>query len=647
MRFRSYFIFHFFLVICTHSLFGQFSDEYNKYKRLFPDESKICINSNTDFIISLVNGNLKIEENFSEENIYLSSGASHFSEDEITYSSFFELMDIKAASYSFEKGKYNEVEVKKFTHKDHLSNSVFYDDNRKVKFFYPKLGEGSKTMLSYKYLIKNPYILSKTFFTFSYPTINSTFTITVDKGIEVAFKTFNTDSIKISYSEEIKNGKKIYKWVCKNVQGIKKETNSVGYNYYLPHIIPRIVSYANKNKEVVVLKTIDDLYQWYYNLIKGVNKQENDSELVHLVNELIQGKSSEVEKVKALYYWVQQNIKYVAFEYELGGFVPREANEIYRQKYGDCKDNTSLLKKMLEIAGINSYFTWIGTRELPYRYNDVPSPASDNHMILTYFIDSVPYFLDATGRFNPLEIPSSFIQGKEALISIDSSNYLIKQVPIIKAKDNILLDSIFLKINNNNLEGAGTVVMDNYPKMEYFNALESVTSNSDLLTFYNNNLEKGSNKFLISSFDEKNKYSYDKEFIISYSFLVENYIISSTNGDELYLNLNLNKHVLGLISEEKDMLTKEFDYKNYRRYKYSLLIPEGYQVEHLPESFHIDNEFFNTELTYKIEDNKIVYEHILIVDFLFLTKENQLKLNSALNKIKTNYNETIVLKKTK
>ena len=76
-----------------------------------------------------------------------------------------------------------------------------------------------------------------------------------------------------------------------------------------------------------------------------------------------------------------------------------------------------------------------------------------------------------------------------------------------------------------------------------------------------------------------------------------------------------------------------------------MLIPEGYKVEHLPDSYRIDANFFNTELTYKIQENKIIYEHIIEIDFLFLNKEYQIELNSILNKIKTKYNESIVLKR--
>ena len=58
---------------------------------------------------------------------------------------------------------------------------------------------------------------------------------------------------------------------------------------------------------------------------------------------MIDDKETELEKVKAIYYWAQKNVKYVAFEYALGGFVPRDANDIYSKKYGDCKDNSSIM----------------------------------------------------------------------------------------------------------------------------------------------------------------------------------------------------------------------------------------------------------------------------------------------------------------
>ena len=101
--------------------------------------------------------------------------------------------------------------------------------------------------------------------------------------------------------------------------------------------------------------------------------------------------------IKKIKIKTNENIKYIAFEYALGGFIPREANEVFQKKYGDCKDNSSILFKMLEIAGLQGNLTWIGTRKIPYTYEEVPTRAVDNHMILSYENKNNTYLLPLAG----------------------------------------------------------------------------------------------------------------------------------------------------------------------------------------------------------------------------------------------------------
>ena len=71
-------------------------------------------------------------------------------------------------------------------------------------------------------------------------------------------------------------------------------------------------------------------------------------------------------KARRIYKWVQQNIKYVAFEDGMEGFIPRDASLVCSRRYGDCKDMASILTKMLQYSGVEACFVWIGTRSLPY-----------------------------------------------------------------------------------------------------------------------------------------------------------------------------------------------------------------------------------------------------------------------------------------
>ena len=129
--------------------------------------------------------------------------------------------------------------------------------------------------------------------------------------------------------------------------------------------------------------------------------------------------------LQIIFNWVQDNIRYIAFEDGLGGFIPRDAASVCNKRYGDCKDMANLLFEMLNHAGIEAYRAWIGTRNRPYKYKEVPTPMVDNHMITAVIIDGETIFLDATDSYVPFGLPSAFTQTKEALLGIDENSYNI------------------------------------------------------------------------------------------------------------------------------------------------------------------------------------------------------------------------------
>ncbi len=378
---------------------------------------------------------------------------------------------------------------------------------------------------------------------------------------------------------------------------------------------------------------------------EDINTENPDEELKKIVSILTQNKETDLEKVKAIYYWVQENIKYIAFEYALGGFIPREANEVFNKKYGDCKDNSSILYKMLEIAGLKGNLTWIGTRKIPYKYNEVPTPAVDNHMILTYVDGDDTYFLDATGRYIPINMPSSFIQGKEALISKGEKDFVIKEVPVMDSKRNTYTDSTFIKIDNNTILGTGKLKLSGYTKIDFYNTFENKKKENNLKEGYTGILRKGNNKFLVDNFNEVNKYNYDKDFEVTYTFNIKDYI-NHLDG-ETYINLNLNKELSNFKTKEDRKTAKEYRYKSRTIYTNVLEIPEDTVVEYVPENFKISNDFFACTITYTQTEKAITYELYVDQDFILLTLEQQNELNTLIKKIEKNFKEVIILKDKK
>lgn len=621
---------------------AQESPEFTKYKTMYPDEYLARITSKILIDISLENEQIKISQKIEEEDLLLSDTARFATEESVEYSSFFLLDEIKASTLTYDGKKYQEHKVEDFVRKDEITES-FYDDTKSVNFLYPKLGKGVKKTLSYTSTITNPRFLSPVYFGNVFPVVKKKFQITVDKEISLRFEKFNLEGVDIRFRESKKKGRIIYTWEIENQEAFELENNGPSPKSILPHIIPVISSYTIKDEEIPVLNDVGDLYTWYYSLVKDINQEEVDAELAKITQDLIATKESEIDKVKAIYYWVQENIKYIAFEYALGGFIPRDANNVFKKKFGDCKDNSSILKEMFKIANLEGHLTWIGTRSIPYTYTEVPTPAVDNHMILTCEIEGVTYFLDATGRFLPLEFPSSFIQGKEALVENGEGDYKIVEVPVIEGSDNKFDDTLYVQLDGNSLKGNGTAILTGYQKSDTFNTLERIDTQEKLTEYYNAFLRKGSNRFAIESFEEKNKFSYEKPYTIDYNFSIKDYV--QTLDDEVFVNLNIYQNSINSYKVDDDRKTSmEFRYRSEDSVTVLFEIPEGKEVTYLPENTEIDNDFMSASISYELKDNVITYVHSYKTKSLILEKDTQEAFSKSLKKIKKAFKEVVVLK---
>ncbi len=633
-----------FLALFSLNIFSQESKEFNLYKKLYPKANSVTLNKSTTITIKLDAQNVNITQEFLEEDLYLDEGANHNSKKALNFSSFFELEKVEASSFTYIDGKYKEIEVTDFKEKDELDRS-FYDDSKSLNFIFPNLKKGSKSVLKYSENVKNPRFLTPFYFGDFAPIINNKVIIIADKNINLSFKEFNTDTLNIAFNKVEKRNTTIYTWEVKNIDEYEYEPNTPTYKKILPHIVPIITSYKSNNINTNLANEVSDLYAWYYSLVKDINKEAVDENLVKLVEDLTANKQTDLEKVKAIYYWAQKNIKYIAFEYALGGFIPRQANEVFQKKYGDCKDNSSILYKMLDIANLKGNLTWIGTRSIPYDYNEVPTPVVDNHMILSYTDkNDNTYFLDATGRYVSIDYPTSFIQGKEALIANGASNFIIKRVPIVPAIKNAVTDTTTINLIGEDLIGKSTVEISGYNKMDCFHSLENETTEEKIKAFYNSKLQKGNNKFLIKSFTETNKYDYEKNLIIDYDFTINGY--AKKLGDEIYLNLNLIKNLSSYKTKEDRKNDIEYDHTNHFSYTTTLNIPEGYVIDYIPENINFSNDYLSSTINYTLSNNAITYTHTYTLNFISLNLNEQKEVNILIKKIEKAFKEVIVLKKS-
>jgi len=156
-------------------------------------------------------------------------------------------------------------------------------------------------------------------------------------------------------------------------------------------------------------------------------------------------------------------------------------------------------------------------------------------------------------------------------------------------------------------------------------------------------MQKGNNKFLIDAITETNKYDYDKDLIIDYTFNINDY--AKILGDEIYINLNLKQDETDFKFEDDRENDIEVTYKSAYDYHTTLEIPEGYIVDYLPKDVLVSNEFMDSKTTYETIDKTIVYKHQLEMNFLTLDTKQQKILSDAIKAVEKSFKETIVIKK--
>ena len=99
-----------------------------------------------------------------------------------------------------------------------------------------------------------------------------------------------------------------------------------------------------------------------------------------LADSITAGMTDRRQQARAVSDWVTANIRYVAIFLGSGGFVPHDADSVMVNRYGDCKDHTTLMRALLSAKGIEADYALVNARPL-YRTEEIPRPNFD-HVIL-------------------------------------------------------------------------------------------------------------------------------------------------------------------------------------------------------------------------------------------------------------------------
>lgn len=361
-----------------------------------------------------------------------------------------------------------------------LSEYAFYNDINRKKF--------ELVHNQYPYRVFYEYTLEeKEFFSiidwtpveyYNVPTWKAELFLTIPTEYKVNIFQKDIEPYKVETTDNITN----YQWKCTYDEIIDNEVYSPPRRSLLPNvkIVPLNFTYDVDGS----LNNWIEYGNWEYELISELSDlPEAEKEKVFRI---IDAKATKKEQIKALYYYLQDNTRYIYVQIEQGGMKPYPASYVALNKYGDCKALTNYMMALLKLIEVESYYTnIILDNNPPDIITHFPS-MQFNHVLLVVPFEEDTIFLECTSKNDPFGYVGTSIQNRHAFIIMQDNSHMIK-TPKSSINDQKIVRNIIINCS----PGHCTTELDFRYKGFYYEWLNDLNSYSNI-----NELSKKIHRFI-------------------------------------------------------------------------------------------------------------------------------------------------------
>ncbi len=395
--------------------------------------------------------------------------------------------------------------------------------------------------------------------------------------------------------------------------------------------------------------------EWYQALSK--DRLVSTPEIAAKANELTAGKTDFYDKSEAIAEFVQKQVRYFVIEMGIGGNQPHFAADVFRNRYGDCKDKATLVSAMLSSVGIHSALMMVDHRRGVVD-PDAPSIVGD-HMIAAI---EIPKGYDSprlrsvitaqTGRryliVDPTSEKTAFGQLEHELqggygVLMEGADSQVVQLPVLAPELNTIRRSASFHIQpDGSLKG--TVVEKRFGDVsEYNRELYSAGDAKEQREHLDHVLEQDFTTFQVSDVKVENADALNKDLTMTYTFSADRF------GKSMGSLLMVRPRVLGseYLETDRKPRTVPVDLRQTLQIKddYDIELPPGYSVDEIPDPVKLDMGFASYQSSSLVKDNVLHYSRTYTVRAVTLPAEKYGDLQKLAGVIAADEQNHAVLKK--
>lgn len=394
---------------------------------------------------------------------------------------------------------------------------------------------------------------------------------------------------------------------------------------------------------------------WEDQLTAG--RRNPSPELSEKARQLTAGKTDFDAKVRALTSFMQSEIRYVAIEIGIGGYQPHPAQDVFRARYGDCKDKATLLSSMLHEVGVESDYVVVST-ERGTVHPDVPSPYF-NHMILAIEVPSgvstdayrsvvtskagKRYLIfDPTDSYTPLGDLRGELQDTYALLVADGKGELV-HTPLNAPDANLLVRTGHFTLSPDGTL-AGDIVEDRSgdhamnERMYLLHANEKERSQR-----IEHRLSRSLKGFTIDKTDIQQLDQIQQKLVISLKLTDPGY--GQVRGPLMLVR----PRVLGekgfALDRKPRQYPFQFESKSRETDTFEIELPKEYSVEDVPEPVKVDAGFATYQSKVEVQGSKVRYWRELVRRDVLIGPEHTEELRKFMGTIGADEAAVLILKR--
>lgn len=396
--------------------------------------------------------------------------------------------------------------------------------------------------------------------------------------------------------------------------------------------------------------------EWYTQL--AAPQSEGPADIANESRTLTSTNADFMERIQKVATFMQQQIRYVGIEIGVGGYIPHPAEDVYRNRYGDCKDKVTLMIAMLDAVGVRATWVLVDT-ERGVIDAKVPSMMA-NHVITAIEIpkgyenpalqavatamNGQRYLIfDPTNQYVPIGLLPTYLQGSYGLLMAGAASEAI-ELPVLKPEsDTVNRTAIFTLGADGSLTGDVTVKRlgassDNLRR--YF----TMSSEKDERQSLEDSLRTDFSSFKVDKEEIQNARDLDQQLILHYDVTVSSYAKNAGNLLLVRPRIVGSDTTTGLMDEPRKYPI-EFDSIGDWRDTFDVKLPAGYTVDDLPDPVNVDAGFASYHSDVTADGNVLHYSREYVVKKLELTADQYPELRKFEGEIYSDENRSAVLKK--